>query len=395
MPALGIVCPFCNCQFGGGVDRLKPVCPRCEAPLLAGLVEQLGANPSLVVVLTPTVPGKKKTLLALLALMLTMASLTVAYTFWTQSFRRQNDVKKSFVVAEAASSVPVEMAALGLLPAKCNILGAVNLVDLRTNPLAKAAFLEHSPRSIEWLRERLKDSTGLSLDDLDQVAVGIEMTDFLPKIFVIVQTHAVYDPEAVLKPFAPAKSQMLRKRPLVRFQLSPVGDGICWCVSDRHIAFLFRIEPGKLDDLEAIPVQPRQKLEGSSEAIKAIVEDRVDKQSLAWLAADLKSAKGLLDLLSLAGARVEAYRPLLDAKALAINIKTDRDIVVLGHVLAGSEKGVKPLETYLRDLDWRGAASTKIESTPPDAGAEPWVTMQLRYEPASIRDLLKKGPGTP
>ena len=324
---------------------------------------------------------------------LTMAALTVAFTFWTQGFRRQNDFKKGHIATDPASSIPDEMTSLGLVPARCNVLGAINLADLRANPVAKKAFLDQPPRSLVWLADRLKDATGLSLDDLDQIAVGIEMTDQLPKIFVVVQTRAAYDPQAILKSFAPAKTQSLRNRPLVRFTLNPVGDGIAWCVSDRHIAFLFRVEPGKLDDLESIPVRPRQKLEGSSDAIRALVKDRVDKQSLAWLAADLAPASGMLDFLNVVGARVEPYRPLLDAKALAINIKTDRDVVVLGHVLARSPKDIKKLEDCLRDFDWRGESSKKVEATPPDAGADPWVTLQLRYEPATLRELLERGPG--
>src|SRR6185369_9192437 len=137
------------------------------------------------------------------------------------------DLKKGFIAAAAVSEAPDEMSALGLVPARCNIIGAANFADLRGNPVAKKAFLEETPRSILWLGDRLKNATGLTLDDLDQVALGVEMTDKLPKIFVIVQTRAAYDSQAVLKSFSTAKGLTklsLRNRPLVRFPLPRLGD---------------------------------------------------------------------------------------------------------------------------------------------------------------------------
>jgi hypothetical protein len=394
VPETEILCPFCNSRIEGAIDRTKPTCPRCEAPLPAGIVEKLPSAPAPPPPM-PTVPGKSKTILAVLGLMAFMAALTAAYALWTKDFRRQNDVKKGFVAAPAASQAPAEMNALGLIPAKCNVLGAVNLADLRANPVAKKALFEQPPRSVAWLAEQLKEATGLTLDDLDQVALGIEVADKLPNIYVVVQTRAAYDRQAVLKPFAPAKPHMLRDRPLVQFPLPRLGDGVVWCVSERHLAFLFRIVPGKLEEgeLEAIPKRPRQKLEGSSDAVKKLVSERVDKESFAWLAGDLSLAAGLLDFLAIAGARIEPYRPLLGAKAVALNVKTDQDVVVLAHVLPGSAKEAEALANSLRDFDWRGESSKKVETTPPDAAALPWVSLQLRYRPDTVRELLERGPG--
>jgi hypothetical protein len=387
-----IVCPFCNSQISAVADRAKPICPRCEAPLAPALISRLGslapARPTPLVV-----PGKRLTLLTVLGVMTLMTAVTIGYTFWTQSFRRQNDFKKGFVVSEPTEQAPDELLTVGLLPARCNVIGAVNVAELRSNPLLKEAVFEKTPRSIDWLREQLKNGSGLALEDIDQISLGIELTEKMPKIFVIVATKSPYDPQAVVKAFAPAKALALRNRPLVRFPLPYVGDGVVWCMSDRYLAFLFHFEPRPLDDLEAIPVRPRPKLEGSSATIQALVKERVDKQSIAWLAADLAPASGLADFLSLTGAKIEPYRPLLNAKALTLNIKTDQDIVVLGQVLAGAPKGMKALEDMLRDANWRGATSTKVEATPLDAAAEPWVTLQLRYAPAAIRELFNQGPG--
>lgn len=391
MTESSVVCPYCNSQIDGVADRAKPVCPRCEAQLATAIVEKLPVKMTAAPLREPiTVPGKKKTLAAILGIMALMASITIGYSLWTQKFRRLNDFKKGIVLTEPASQTPDELNTVGLLPARCNIIGAVNLADLRGNPVAQAAFLEQAPRSLAWLREQLKDASGLALDDIEQISLGVEITEKPPKIFVIVQTKAPYDPQAVVKSFPNVKALSLRGRPLVRFPLPYVGDGVAWCLGERHLAFLFRVEQGPLDDLEAIPVRPRAKLDGSSDALKTLVKERVDKQSLAWLAADMAPAAGFADFLSLVGAKVEPYRPLLDSKAFTLTIKADSDIVVLAQVRPNSAKGMKALEETLRDVNWRGETSKKIETTPPDE--EPWVTLQLRYAPAAIRELFSQGP---
>jgi hypothetical protein len=388
-----ILCPFCNSRIDGLVEQMKPTCPRCDAPLPANVVAKLNtAAPPKETAPRPAAPGKTRTIAAILGIMALMAAITTGFALWTKEFRRQNDLKKGFIATLPASQEPEEMSVLGLVPARCNVLGAVNLADVRANPVAKKALFEPPPRSIEWLTDRLKDVTGMSPNDLDQVAVGVEMADKLPKIFVLVQTRAAYDPQAILKAFAPAKAQLLRGRPLVRFPLWHVGDGVVWCVTDRHLAFLFQLGPAALDELEAIPVRPRLKLEGSPEAVRTLVKERVDKQSLAWLAAADLGSSAVVDFLGLAGAKVEPYRPLLATKAVTISVKTDTDVVVLGQALPKSASEAETLAAKLRDADWRGEASKKVAPAPADAAA-PWVSLQLRYEAGKIRELLERGPG--
>lgn len=391
MTESAVLCPFCNAQIQRVADTAKPLCPRCDTPLPSELAAKLGRGVSAPV--QPQVPGTKKTLLATLGVMVTMAALTVGYTLWTQNFRRQNDFKKGIILTEAAAQAPDEWTTIGLIPARCHIVGGANLAELRANAIAKSAIAEDAPRAIAYLQDQLKATTGLTLNDIEQASLGIEVVNGSLKIFVIVQTKAPYDAQTVQMLFAPAKATMVRNHPAIRFPLPYVGDGTVWCMSDRHLAFLFRSEQGPIDDLEAIPVKPRTKLDGSPAALQAIVKDRIDKQSLVWVAADMTPTVGLIEVLAGFGAKIEPYRPLLSSKAIAISMKADTDIVLLGQVLAKSAKDMQALEGSLRDMDWRGEKSKKVEATPPDAPADPWVTLQLRYDPASLRPLLSQGPG--
>lgn len=390
MPDAPVVCPFCNSRIAAIADKSRPVCPRCDAALPAECAANLGVAASAPEPLFA--PGKKKTLIAILSLMAGMAALAAIFALWTQSFRRSNDQKKSFVYANAASTLPDEGPALAYIPARCTILAAVNLADLRVNPIAKPALLDKMPRSVAWAAEKLTDSTGLTLNDLDHAATGIEIVNGAPKIYVIVQTAKDYNRDAIFKAFAPRTPKTLRSRPYIQFPLSHLGSGTAWCLTDRHIAFLFTLEPATPADLEAIPERPRPKLEGSPDAVKKLVKERIDKQSLAWLAGDLGQLGTLADVLGALGARTEPYRPLLDAKGVAISIKTDRDVVMLAEVLPASAKDAVKVEDWARQTDWRGA-TLKIETAPPESSPEPWVTLQLRATPEAVDRLLSQGSG--
>lgn len=386
MSDVAIVCPFCNSRL----ERRSPTCPRCDARL----PDELTANlPDVAVAESPPpanfAPGKRKTIAAILGIMLTMAALTTGFVLWTKDFRRDNDHKKGFVAVNPATQSPEDMTVVNLLPARCTIVGAVNLADVRGNPLIKKALLEKPPRSVGFLIDQLKDA-GLSLDNLDQVAVGLDVAEVPPKIYVIAQTRGPYDENAVVKAFAPHKVTSLRNRPLVQYPLPQIGHGVAWCLGERHVAFVFRLEPNAAD-LAAIPDRPRTKLEGSSKKLQSLIRDQatLDQQSTLWLAADLEKKDGLDALLVFADTR--PYKEFLDARALTLSVKGQEDLVVLARILANSAKSAGVIEAKLNEMDARGEKSKKVFVAPPEA--EPWVTMQLRYEPAAIAEILGKGPG--
>src|SRR5437899_10737435 len=98
MAAVVPTCPFCNAplaQVAPAAAGVRVLCPRCGEPLPAAVNEQLAVPPldnSPAVpsgqVATPTPPGKTNTLLAILAVMVTMAVLGGVYALRTQQYRR-------------------------------------------------------------------------------------------------------------------------------------------------------------------------------------------------------------------------------------------------------------------------------------------------------------------
>ena len=309
----------------------------------------------------------------ILGAMASMAALAAIFILSTKSQRRDNDFKKGYAHAAPTSQTPGDLSALGFVPARCNFLAGISLADLRQNPDAVKAFLELSV--LAPVADLIQEFTGLKLDQIDQIAGGAEMTDKLPKAYLIVQTRANYDANEILKK-ATAK-QSLRGRPVAKFPLPKIGEAVVWCMSDRHIAVLLRIEPGNLDDLQPIPPQPRRNLEGSSDAVRALVKDRLSRQSLAWAVGDLASAVGLRDLLAFVPRRIDGLPTLLNARGFAVSLTftAEREWQIFAQAEAASPQHAVELEKLLNGFDWGGPKSLKV-----DASAPPWIQTQVRYE---------------
>ena len=243
------------------------------------------------------------------------------------------------------------------------------------------------PRRIESLGKQLETLTGMRLDDIDDVAAGIESGDELPRLYVLVRAKAPFDAKAVLTKTDTSKEEKVRGQPVGRFTAYNFVEGLVWSIDDRTLAIVLRTQPGPLVELESIPEKSNPEAHG--ESLRKIVGE-VPQSSLAWIAGDM-SKDSLLNLLSVFQARTEGLRALLEAKAFRVSLSADSDVTLHGAFLMPSAKAMTELEPKLKALDWRGAKSLKVESSP--AEAPPWAFVQVRYDAAGIREVVQNAIG--
>jgi hypothetical protein len=368
-------------------------CPKCDAKLAADAVRSVAAGPPPA---TPTPPaakpsGRWKTLFVLLGMMSLVAAATAIYIFESQKIRREHDYKdfKKGTTPAPETTEPVsEPSLVGWLPAKCNIVARVRVAELRKNPVANRALLAgEAPRRIESLGKQLESLTGLKLDDVDELAAGIEPGEDFPKVYLLVRTIKPLDAKTVLGHIDTSKGEKVRGRPVGRFSAYNVVEGLVWPHSERVLAIVLRVQPGPLVELESISEKANPDAHG--EALRKIVAE-VPRQSLAWIAGDV-SKDSLLSLLVVFQARTEGLRSLLEAKAFRVSLSADADVTLQGAFLMPSAQAMKELRPKLEALDWRGAKSLKVETSPADA--PPWAFVQVRYDDAGIREVIQNAIG--
>src|SRR4051794_1898500 len=138
-------CPYCNATVPLTLplpaDRRVP-CPRCgervpvkgeDALAVAAVIDRLPAAPE------PPAPRPRRTnpplALGLLALMVFMASIALAYPLKPVAFRRANDVKnREPEFAPPATDVPpADLPGVGYLPDDVQLIAGVRVAAARQN----------------------------------------------------------------------------------------------------------------------------------------------------------------------------------------------------------------------------------------------------------------------
>jgi len=310
-----------------------------------------------------------------------MAVLGGVYALRTQQYRRGNDFRTQkkndpTLHSTAAAEAPI----LGFLPARCNVLADLHVAELLKQSTTHRLFDESRPTPVDLLVSKLHQWTGLQPGDIEHVAFGSELSTKLPQLVLLVQTRQPYAPGKITAALAPATPIKHRQKLLVRFPIPPAGEGLLWCHSERILALVLCPVAAQLDDLDAIPPQPRPGVEGFAAPLRDAITQRLPSASAAWIAGHFEEPPPLNELLKLAGVKNAALDMLLQTKTFVVSVQPQNPLTVLGHFHGRTTDDTVKLQAFLAEHRWGEAQSWKVEARPPDA-ADPesfWVTLQVR-----------------
>ncbi|MBX9680843.1 MAG: hypothetical protein K2X38_18960 [Gemmataceae bacterium] len=324
--------------------------------------------------------GKKKTVLVVLGLMLGMAAFGVMFVLATIDRRRKNDLPPLPKHHHAG-----ELRLLGHVPAKCSVLGALHLRELRYEAATKSLLDAPRPEMVEAILGNLERWTGLKSSAIDYVALGVMDLPESPTLYLLVQTAVRFEPAELVR--KAGKEETHRGKPMSRFPLEGKGgNGRLWTFSDRVFAVVLRGESGANEDLDAIPLTPRISLEGSADPLRQAILHRLDGRSLMWFAALTGPAPA--EWAPLLGLRSEMTK--LPAQVIAAGLFPQEQIALVGQAFGGAPDRVKKLEEAIREVKLPKDLTLKAEIPPTDAkDADQWMSFQLRGSVEAVRELLK------
>jgi hypothetical protein len=282
---------------------------------------------------------------------------------------------------------PLELEALAYLPPEYQLLAGLHLRELLQDPTGKRLLADPLP-GLDLLLKR----TGLRLDQIDHVAAAGQLDKRATRATVVVRTILPYDQQTVSQAVQPAKASLRQKQPLFQFALPTPGTGYLWCVDERTLILAFVLETANPDPLHDVPATPQPARELPTPLLKRAATERLDRQSRLWLAVDLEAATVLGDLLALAGGMPKDLAPLAKVKALTAGVYPQDGVTLLAQLYTGDPKAAKAVESLLEARRWPEAKSYKVEGPPPGetAVAAQWVTLQVRSDAETMRDLLER-----
>lgn len=392
-------CPFCNGVLPAlaappAHDRLP--CPRCGEPIPAARWPIDPALATAIQTAAPPLPSppdprpaNRKTGLIVLGIMFAMALTSLGYALWTTQTRRARDPKKVDTFEPIAARRPMELAGLGFLPKDCQVIAGLHIAEMLNDKTGQTLLAEPRPALLDWSVKQIVRTTGLKLSDLDHIVLATAFDANFPQLVMIVKTR----PKVSLEKIAdarPKRSTLHQDQPLYEFSVDPLGEMMLWCVEERTLIYVVRLDAVKLEHLHGLSATPRKINEAVPDVLAKTMKERLPAHPYVW-------AVGRLDQLGLAkaflplalGAKADAG-PIMDVQTFALGLEPVEGLTLKGEFRLPNAKSAAAFKKFLEAAQIDGAKSQKVEAAPPEE-KEQWVSWQVRSDVAVIRDLLNRG----
>jgi hypothetical protein len=300
-----VTCPYCNALVtvpSGKVIGAMVSCGRCgeSFPLLS---EQ--ANVVAVINVAPVPsqnlaqPGARSNRLVgaiVLGVMGLMASVGMVYALYTAQGRRAYDKAEHQRPAQTWVDVPTgednrkpvapaQLAALGYLPAKTNLVLGIDMEELARSPEAQKLLQQSFPMGNSSFRpDQVAGWLGLKPEAIDHLVLGISTKDsLLPSGVLIVRTRDSLTEKQIQSQLKGERVPGIPRRHLYRLRLENVSfqPVILWI--NEHTQALAIIPA----HLEGVPDEPRQGLGHLSTELSKLIVERVEPGCTIWVVGEL------------------------------------------------------------------------------------------------------------
>jgi hypothetical protein len=403
-----LACPYCNATVtvapgtpaGGRVS-----CPRCgdlftlretvgpagdgiqPATALAGVqFAPSQAPPDLAA------PRRSNRMVAawVLGIMGCMAMAGLVFALMTVGERRANDTglkhkarrgpqqqHPAVEVEPPASFVaPAKLEALGYLPRETGLIAGVHVAELLALPAGKQ--LLHQPFQIGQLELKIDTFakwTGLKLEDIDHLVMGMKVDETLPpKLHMVVRSKAAFDFDQLRSRLKGERVDNVAKKAIFRYSAPGRSLPLAMYCPDDHTAVIAMLP----SQLESVAAEPVPELEQFSPELREVVQKRGGPMGPLWVAGHVENwmkspAKRVLEKL-----KKEDVARLSQVQSFGIFVQLERGVSVQGAFRCKDDLSAKALEDFFR-LPRRGsdpALKTALEG--------PWLTVQMQTDVAAV-----------
>jgi hypothetical protein len=313
-------CPFCNAPVP--VPNPRPTngrvaCPRCEEMVTVGDADTNPSAPAAMTT-TPNKPNLTNRAIAgiVVAVMLGMAGVGLAFALKTVGVRRANDSKGAQPpepAAEAIAVAPAGWPGLGYLPEDVQVVAGIRVGDALDSPAGRALL---GPLGLA----DVKTTTilGVAPDRVDCFLFGASLRTLPPRVTAIVHGSIGDAPGA-------GRTSDHNGKPLHRVKLWATGpEGVIWRVDRRTLVAALLA-----DDFDRVPAKPQA-------APLPDLMARLDPAALAWLVATVDANNPAFGLAMpyLPPAGGDAWTKL---DALAVSLRADGPKLTLMVHLRGKD----------------------------------------------------------
>jgi hypothetical protein len=404
-----LTCPYCNSfvPVASGVRAGQSVvCPRCgdaftlPAPTAITTAPVPGMPPSGVTTSLPAAALPPPRRLSnrfvagiILAVMGCMATVALVYALSTQDFRRSVDRGIPSKPRRAPPPVAVELPpqggppavrpdqleGLGYLPKDVDLILAIQAGELLSAPIAPTLFQNGIRVSrLNLHPELVARMTGLALQDLDHLVVGLKLdTSVPPHLWIVGRTKEPYDAEKLRDKLGAQRVADTGQRVIHRFQLkqSPFPLNL-FCPDDRTtvVALL-------AGDLKSIPAARNEKLDQLNPELVQVIRERCEV-SAVWLAAHVEKWEPVLSRPLVADYSKKMRELLMGVRTMAVSLHLDNALTLKAAIHCKDSAAAGALNRFFQAQRQGDTASLKMQQD------DAWLAVQLRTDLAGLQKSL-------
>jgi hypothetical protein len=416
-------CPYCNAVVAipaGTRDGQFVPCPRCgeRFPYHGLAIEGNGTPPA------PAEPGgqpagenvvdrvgerlrgasKRSIALVVVGVMLVMAAGGLTLALATQHFRRTND--RPPPPDEGATRVrvvaPPDLAGIGYLPADTDIVAAVHLAEALQDPAGQEFLKRFRPEGAvrdqpgqgPALAGDLEHWTGLALDDLDHVVLGLKVGGgaLPPRTVLVAQTRRRYDADKVLKALKATRLAQ-SARELYRFHLErPPLQPVLWFAGERTLVVALTPE-----QLAEVPENPPPGAEHLAAPLREMLRTRLGPGVQAWAVGHADDWERTTAKVPLAFLREPDRRVLEGVRTFGVALRFGEGLTLTGACHCADAAAARALEERLAppagsdakrlallDAGQAGPVGRELAQSLKVVREDDWLTLQAKANPSTV-----------
>jgi hypothetical protein len=359
MSTMSISCPYCNSIVpapAAASPGRRLDCPRCgeSFPYRPPEATESASGVTNAVVAGPLPPAaepepgqyraNRRLALGVLAGMGGMALLGLIFALATVKSRRSRDPQPL---------PPPEPPALAYLAPGTDLVLMIHVASAQQTPAGQAFLQRADLAGLGFGMADVENALGLKREQLTDVVLGIRLEEM--RIVLIAQTRQPYDPEKVRAAIKASRRTDLGKKEVHYFNLDrPRTPAALWLAGKRTLVI-----GQSSKDLEALPDEPAPGRERLPTALQALIQERINPNSQAWLAGQVDKADALRALLAL-GLPEEDRQALGKVSAFGFGIQLTEGVKLEGAIHCKDESGAGAVAKRVAKAKEKGTGYLRV-----------------------------------
>jgi hypothetical protein len=343
-------------------------------------------------------------LLALIILDDALALLGKPSPFIPPRWRREAEVARESQPTVVPGVAPAQLAGLRYLPPDTNVILGVHVAEAIREPMGQELLSRFRLGSTSLGISKLEKWTGLRLEDLDQVVVGVRLAEVLPpRLTLVVKTRQPFNPAQLRATMKADRKVERRRRDLYRFPLEKLDgvllEGVLWCPDNRTV--IIGLTPADLDE---VPIYPVSGLDLLPAAMSQLLNDRLRIGSQLWFIGNEEDWSKPVAKMALMMVPPPEREMLKQVRTLGIWLRLGDSMSLNAAVRCADADAAEHLDKYLAEKGATAAAVLGIFGDPEQARPVvdelartmvrqregDWVDVQARVNPETVRERPKQ-----